>query len=49
MTSRLRQFLHQSDNVSSIFTNVKNKSMDLCGNRLLQSDCVNVFYEIGFA
>ena len=31
-----------------IITGIKNKLTDLCGNRLLQSDLMNVFCEMSF-
>ena len=40
------QFPHQSVNLSFTFTNIKNKLTDLCGDPLLQNDCMNTFGEI---
>jgi len=39
------QFPHKSVNLSSIITNMKNELTDLCGNRLLQNDIMNTFWE----
>ena len=39
------QFPHKSVNLSLLFTNMKNKLTDLCGNRLLQNDFINTLCE----
>ena len=35
------QFPHKSVNLFFIITDTKQKLMDLCGNSLLQKDCMN--------
>ena len=36
------QFPYKSVNLSCIITNIENKLTDLCGNRLLKNDCINM-------
>ena len=39
------QFPNQSVHVSFIIINIRDKLTDLCGDRLLQNDCINTFCE----
>ena len=45
-SSRTSQLPHKSVHLFFIFTNIKNRLTDLCGNWLLRNNFVNTFFEI---